>query len=98
MSDSLVLDLESWPRRPHFEFFRRYEMPFWNVTAEVDERVSQAGVAVQLDAAVGGVPFPDCAQIEALPASVEHRAPHRTQPHTMRIHQRRSAIELGGAR
>ena len=30
------LDLETWPRRAHFEFFRRYEMPFWNVTAEVD--------------------------------------------------------------
>ncbi len=30
------LDLESWPRRQHFEFFRRYDQPFFNLCAEVD--------------------------------------------------------------
>jgi chloramphenicol O-acetyltransferase type A len=31
-----VIELDSWPRRPQFEFFREFEMPFWNVTFEVD--------------------------------------------------------------
>jgi chloramphenicol O-acetyltransferase type A len=30
------LDLERWPRRPHFELFRHYADPFFNITAEVD--------------------------------------------------------------
>lgn len=30
------LDLDAWPRREHFEFFRRYEQPFFNICAEVD--------------------------------------------------------------
>ncbi len=30
------LDLENWPRRQTFEYFRRYPQPFWNLTAEVD--------------------------------------------------------------
>ncbi len=29
------LDLSIWPRRKHFEFFRRYEHPFFNVTVDV---------------------------------------------------------------
>lgn len=30
------LDLSRWPRRAHFDFFRRYEQPYWNLTAPVD--------------------------------------------------------------
>jgi chloramphenicol O-acetyltransferase type A len=30
------LDLDRWPRRPHFEFFRGYDLPFFNLCAEVD--------------------------------------------------------------
>lgn len=30
------LDLDSWPRRPHFDFFRSYSAPFWDVCAKVD--------------------------------------------------------------
>lgn len=42
------IDLETWKRREHFQFFRGYEQPFWNVTAEVDvtallERCRQPG-------------------------------------------------------
>lgn len=31
-----VLDLETWKRREHYEFFRRFDDPFWNVTVPVD--------------------------------------------------------------
>ena len=31
-----VLDLESWKRREHFEFFRHYERPWFNLCADVD--------------------------------------------------------------
>jgi chloramphenicol O-acetyltransferase type A len=30
------LDLDRWPRRQHFDFFRGYDLPFFNVCAEVD--------------------------------------------------------------
>lgn len=30
------LDLENWPRRPTYEFFKTYEDPFFNFTANVD--------------------------------------------------------------
>ena len=30
------LDLATWPRRPHFELFRRYDDPFFNVCVPVD--------------------------------------------------------------
>jgi chloramphenicol O-acetyltransferase type A len=30
------LDLETWPRREHFRFFRAYEHPYFNICAEVD--------------------------------------------------------------
>lgn len=30
------LDLESWPRREHFEFFRKFEEPFFGLVADVD--------------------------------------------------------------
>jgi chloramphenicol O-acetyltransferase type A len=30
------LDLSTWKRRAHFDFFRAYELPFWNVTVDVD--------------------------------------------------------------
>ncbi len=36
------VDLESWPRRAHFEFFRNYEHPAFNVTAEVDVSAVEA--------------------------------------------------------
>ncbi|MCB9551055.1 MAG: hypothetical protein H6705_04060 [Myxococcales bacterium] len=37
------LDLDTWPRRAQFELFRRYELPFFNVCAEVEVSVSSAG-------------------------------------------------------
>lgn len=30
------LDLEHWPRRPLYEFFRSFEQPFFNITATVE--------------------------------------------------------------
>jgi len=33
---SRTLDLSQWRRRAHFEYFRGYELPFFNVTAELD--------------------------------------------------------------
>jgi chloramphenicol O-acetyltransferase type A len=30
------IDLDEWPRRHHFEFFREYESPFFNVTVQSD--------------------------------------------------------------
>lgn len=30
------LDIESWPRRRHFEFFKDYQQPFFNLCSEVD--------------------------------------------------------------
>ncbi len=30
------LDLSRWPRRPHFELFRTYDSPFFNICADVD--------------------------------------------------------------
>lgn len=30
------LALDAWSRREHFEFFRRYEQPFYNICADVD--------------------------------------------------------------
>lgn len=30
------LDLEEWPRRAHFEFFRAYDNPWFNLCADVD--------------------------------------------------------------
>ena len=31
-----LLDLENWKRRQHFEFFRHYEKPWFNICADVD--------------------------------------------------------------
>jgi len=33
---STYLDIEAWPRRRHFEFFRQMERPFFNICANVD--------------------------------------------------------------
>jgi len=33
---SRPLDLATWPRRQHFEFFRHFDNPFWNLCAPVD--------------------------------------------------------------
>ncbi len=30
------LDLEHWPRREHFEFFRKFDEPFWGAVVDVD--------------------------------------------------------------
>ncbi|RYY84417.1 MAG: chloramphenicol acetyltransferase, partial [Chitinophagaceae bacterium] len=30
------LDLSSWPRRDHFDFFRKFEEPFFGVCVELD--------------------------------------------------------------
>ena len=30
------LDLESWPRRPHFDFFRKFDEPFFGVCVDID--------------------------------------------------------------
>ena len=34
--ETRVLDLEGWKRRQHFEFFRHYEKPWFNICADVD--------------------------------------------------------------
>ena len=31
-----LIDLATWPRREHFEFFKQYDIPFWGVTAQLD--------------------------------------------------------------
>ena len=31
-----TIDLATWPRREHFEFFKQYDMPFFGVTAQLD--------------------------------------------------------------
>jgi chloramphenicol O-acetyltransferase type A len=36
------LDLATWPRRAHFEFFRGYESPFFNLVAAVDVTETRA--------------------------------------------------------
>lgn len=36
MSAPREIDLATWKRRAHFDFFRGYELPFWNVTVESD--------------------------------------------------------------
>ncbi|AWA29380.1 chloramphenicol acetyltransferase [Flavobacterium magnum] len=33
---SRYLELDSWPRKEHFEFFRRFDEPFFGVVVEVD--------------------------------------------------------------
>ena len=30
------VELDTWPRKDHFEFFRAFDEPFFSVTAEVD--------------------------------------------------------------
>ena len=30
------INLTTWPRRDHFEFFKQYDMPFFGVTAQLD--------------------------------------------------------------
>jgi len=31
-----IIDLESWPRKSHFDFFKGYDNPFYNICATVD--------------------------------------------------------------
>ncbi|MGE0076444.1 MAG: CatA-like O-acetyltransferase [Bacteroidales bacterium] len=31
-----LLDIENWERRDHFNFFRKFEEPFWGVTVEIN--------------------------------------------------------------
>lgn len=33
---SKMLNLDTWPRREHYEFFRNYDQPFFNVCAKLD--------------------------------------------------------------
>ena len=35
MGEGRYLDLERWPRRAQYHFFRGYELPFFNICAEV---------------------------------------------------------------
>ena len=30
------IDLATWPRLEHFEFFKQYDMPFFGITAQLD--------------------------------------------------------------
>ena len=30
------IDLATWPRSEHFEFFKQYDMPFFGITAQSD--------------------------------------------------------------
>jgi chloramphenicol O-acetyltransferase type A len=36
MSQDGFIDLDQWPRRDHYAFFRQYESPFFNVTIQAD--------------------------------------------------------------
>jgi len=31
-----TIDLTTWPRREHFEFFKQYDMPFFGITTQLD--------------------------------------------------------------
>ena len=31
-----LLDIENWPRREHFHFFKSFDEPFFGVTVEID--------------------------------------------------------------
>ena len=31
-----IIDLESWPRREHYEFFKPFPVPFFSITTSVD--------------------------------------------------------------
>lgn len=31
-----LLDIENWPRKEHFHFFRKFEEPFFGITTEID--------------------------------------------------------------
>ncbi len=31
-----TIDINTWNRKEHFEFFRKYAVPFWSITANVD--------------------------------------------------------------
>ena len=31
-----LLDIENWPRKEHFHFFRQFEEPFFGATVEID--------------------------------------------------------------
>jgi len=33
-----IIDMESWPRRDHYEFFKSYPVPFFSMTTSVDVR------------------------------------------------------------
>ena len=46
-----LIDLATWPRREHFEFFTQFEEPFFGLVAEVDCTLAQA------EAKRLGVPF-----------------------------------------
>ena len=35
-----MIDLNSWNRKEHFELFRKYDVPFWSVSANVDANVA----------------------------------------------------------
>jgi len=47
-----MLDLDAWPRREHFRFFREYEQPFFNLCADVD-----VSALVRICRAAGGPSF-----------------------------------------
>jgi len=45
------LDLDNWPRKPHFEFFKQFEEPYFGVTINIDltlalEHAKAAGVSL----------------------------------------------------
>lgn len=42
-----IIDLESWPRRKHFEFFSAFDLPHFNLCAEVEIRAFHAEVKRQ---------------------------------------------------
>jgi chloramphenicol O-acetyltransferase type A len=44
-----LLDLQNWPRREHFNFFRQFEEPFFGVTAIVDCTIAYEKAKTQGD-------------------------------------------------
>ena len=42
------LDLEAWPRRDAFEYFRRFDKPYFNVCMRIDVAPLQRFIAQQI--------------------------------------------------
>lgn len=78
-----MLDLEAWPRRAQYEWFRRYELPFFGVCAEVDVSATWAACKA------GGLSF-DLACWYAVLRVIDDCEPFRLRlrPEGVAVHRR----------